>query len=1348
MTAASVRRVKPVECRLIDSFLLLTFVSFHLGSLVPCQVSASETQPNHHHEGTSPLDSVSFELTAEVHDLQTGAYMVLEEKYSAEQARGLVKQRVTYETEPGLDSRETYVVDTRANISLVRSEIKDTCASLESRDLIMRALRVDFIDFEAMSDQEHIFGTARLLHYFSRHRSELRADLSGAKYTVKNAPSLRFTKKFITPASKVPVEVSVFYTEHSLDSAHWNDALPVMLHIEWPSLETKGVLIEFSPVRFVAGDSLSDEPQSDFRLDTLAMEPASGCSEIMQGSGARIRSPWSQSDSARQPYRFSFSASVRSFAVRPTSGGHNSDGVFDVQVAYDVWLNKMRVDLRAPDEMPIISSTQIFDFALNKMTHILARPKYGKFDFFGELLDRGASPLTTGSGGGRRDGAMDERGGPIHEQFRASSTFRCANAEINSSPTRSVSFTLDNLLLGTSGEFVYLGLARVRGVRARVFEHVHTQLPFWLDAQMNPRQSSGFHELQELSQPPRRHYVTVAYFSEPTLAVPDARLLLVEVYEMGGGLGLKVIGKREISVFDFAWNLQAIRVRRPIDAGGGGYPSTSGSDLAVSLFSLINYCSEWTPNHIDGQANQESHARFEMILESADELSGVTRAWLRANVPEVRLALLSTLQLNMHLIFGLMYDVETRFIARSGASAGGQQVTVEEGKESLAVSFKVGRLPETLTKMMYLGHGRRKVGMLRWRVFSLQECFMMAAHLKFETEFAHDPGTCACFISHANNKRPDSAFQMEVAANMSIFKTLKVYDYHKITREWWLNAPLREDYQKRGLHLDLSLQERPIKFTIRRLKVHQHSANLIDGSSSAVAASPNVILGFKLQPQDGLNRRANLTVSHHHDQDGEQLAGETMTVGQCEALCQADLACKSYSYCVKGAQVECILSQADLSRPELAAKIATLARRNKTQASGANSSLELEIGGNAKILLERSRYCAIYTKRYLDYYSITSVDRVMSGTLDLIKPVLSVEECASTCFMVMLDSLLEYHNRVGDSLAKLEQKPSFGLLQQVARLKEGVRKTGCYKFHFIEASTFNALPRKARAELEALFEIDPVTDPSSDTSKLPPNFRPNNNGDKQQVAGYCALARPDSYLPAIGDRVRDQRRPALAASTYQFLVAQLYEPQYGLKMRKSQLTSAEELALDRVRQFEHSRELDADSLQTARGLLERGENSQVMTIVHEQQCARNCFTQSAGLWPQCHSFDLIQYRRNNQIHTRCLLNSLSKSRALELGRLDLIDTSHAFDADEERWHYEPKPGLLSRQTIAYEQKALPVLLQDGGNSGNNGGSPSAILLITFIALGLLAGAVLSVVVQNKRARRESVTSREAFLATD
>lgn len=1181
------------------------------------------------------LDDLSFELVVNVYDFEHKIHTLSEERYSGEQQRGRVR-RVTSRGNSSTPTSEIFYVDARQTVNVVRDEQKKTVSSFTTSP-ILSDLNIDPQDMDRNA-AEHLFGLVRLLRYFALHRHQLKADLRGAMFWTRGQlPSVRYSKTVRSRAESV--EASVFYTQSSLaKGASWEHALPDRVHFEWTAAPRKPLVVEFGPVKF-ATDLQAREPTSErVLLDRLTIEPASGYSAAIQ---TRHRMPWTllQGEDVRTN-RFSFRARIKQRSF--TYGNHLLNDL-QVQVSYDEWLSKLRIDVLAP-ETPLDGMVQVIDFTLNRATHVL--PRLRQRTFLDELIEPGPETgSTTNPNSAQNLGPM----------------FRCATGQL-SSMDHFQPGTVDEILLGGKGDYAYLGRARVRGIEARVFESNGTRLPYWLDPQTRRSADASSRGPKELE------YVTVVYFSLPNER-QETRLLLVEVQGLEANTR-RVVSEYEFAVHDFAWNLQSIRPR-----------PMGGDNTVQELFSLVDFCSRSSLINSADREVSESHAHFEILLKSVRPVPSQTHTLLRQQLRQLHLALMFALQHELHLVLNLIYDLETRFIE---LNSGGRDSPL-----LLLVSFRVGRLSDTYTHWMFLGQGRKRPGR-SWfvRVLSLQQCFMLAAHRWSEVQFAYDPKSSACHIasepvsagapSHSASQNSD-AFQMDSEGHLNVYKTLKLREFKQSTREWWAQEPNNSVYARRDLYLDFFGDlTKAIPMSIERLAVQKYSPHLVDAKTRSLLPAA-VLLGVNLEEQAQVNRVGRLEAV------GGRQAYEHLTSGQCQALCESDFDCKSYSYCMRAA-AGCILSRAQLGTSLNAIVLIRALLEDKI-----SKSVEVKLDTGESLRVTKSQDCAIYSKQYLHYYAMEvahpnrGVQYHSKGWVD------DAEQCARWCFERMLTAQVPAdleHNSARDKTSTNDSEKS----------------RGCSRFYHIDAGQLEKLTNESKTELGLAAD------------------------GKQIATGLCFML----------DQIRASDSVQLAtvdAESYRLKFHMLYDELYGVQLKRSPLAREEMEAIERVNSAGSDR-LPSDA-KLVQEMVERGENLQVTTYADKELCAYLCYTQSASPWP-CRSFDIIEFTPSHSTpQVQCILNSSSRTRLIEAKRLELIDSRRPGKGNQkkQRWHYEFKVAFAETTSASHWQTGRGIA------SDRSWSMVGIVQTSAACLMGLLVGILLMANLHiGNNERRSSTTS--------
>jgi hypothetical protein len=320
------------------------------------------------------------------------------------------------------------------------------------------------------------------------------------------------------------------------------------------------------------------------------------------------------------------------------------------------------------------------------------------------------------------------------------------NSVFRSRPQRP---SLGKLLLGTEKLF-YLGLARVRGVEARVYEAHDCEWPLWFEqptifedgSRNGPEASASGTESSDRFYARQSHgpfggFLTgfelilncVFYFSQTVKSADDeyqpldSTLVLVEVFKMSKDN--RVLDMIPIQIYDFSWQLNAM---------------APNNQHWPDFFSLGDDC----------VANTDSqYATIDLTLEiPLDDKLRQNIDWLQEPTRR-NLAFLRSAQ-EFDLRPSVIYDLESR-IEQARTSRNDTASSTIPG-QVLKLTMKAASRIKDVARMVFLGSADIRSGQLMYEkfivvmAFSLQSCSLLVAHRRIDSAFIYDPITTRCFL--------------------------------------------------------------------------------------------------------------------------------------------------------------------------------------------------------------------------------------------------------------------------------------------------------------------------------------------------------------------------------------------------------------------------------------------------------------------------------------------------------------------------------------------------------------------------------------------------------------------------
>ena len=955
------------------------------------------------------------------------------------------------------------------------------------------------------------------------------------------------------------------------------------------------------------------------------------------------------------------------FSFRAHISHSSRDENFAAFVGYESAIDSLRVDKLDAD----VASSTITNFYLRKSYHILKRKGDDK-----KVLGK----MTA---------------------FQRQNELSCLITE-TSNPQRFCPFQTSDLIAGL-GPFVLLGEAKVRGIQAKVYEAYNSTWPIWMDPSvvhyvrsLGSRNGFALEVRHSNGGSPNVILNTVLYISEGTWS--EYRPVLIEVSKINVR-DWTVMDKTMIEIYDFTWELEQRA------------PSGQRSD---EYFSLADVCS----------ANSVANRHFgqvDMLLAAERRLDDPEPEWLLSKLRR-NFALLQAIQSFFDLPVTMVYDLESR-LRRSDL------VSRSDSYESLAlpVSFRTAEHRQLEARLVLCGSGspkaERKRQLLQLRT-SLRACFLLAAHQRQNTFFAHSTPSDLCYIDLQPESTAlaikdsfgvpnPSAFEFHEDGSMEVFfvnHTELRQSEDKLTGLAHGRLRLRYLQELSKLPLVDTHREGSMDFFIKSMNVFESNEKFDStNDDDDLMRDTNTFAGFGLLESDPstslvVAQKVNENNWQPSDRIADQVPGDTrMSFDQCQAACLADPSCQSFSLCIEAAEVRCLISSHNFKTETLARQI--LRFKDKPSAP---RPITLNVDELRTVQLRRNLNCELHNKIYANLFS--GPTRVSQSFLNRrLHPVSGREQCARLCVEQTMRLIREDVNqaRLLSSAALTNHQTDSEAIKSAVADHQRAHSDICRAYLFIDAA-----------------ELAPLTKEFQDKVKS----RALNESLTQDTSGYCM----------VGDRLTKQEQAQLLASKkydlgtatqylklqrYAFKFETMFERQYNVALKKSLKSYDELLAYRDV--TEHPQMAPGQSFELMRAFDARNENSQERMLADETKCALVCFSQSWGPWPACRSFDIHVMTANNKSLVFCHLNSISLLQALKTERFDLID-DHPMGSVRVI-HYDPRPGFIKTETEQaglLEMARLALMAKFTPKSSIGFLSSLCIASIALIC-GLLAGSRLA-----------------------
>lgn len=1198
-----------------------------------------------------PFKGTSFALTTSMSGLdeREGSFKyTITEAYSEAQGRSKIDYVTIWETDwqksKKIPKSGTFYIDSDKFLLVDRD--KRTC-SVSSRQVATTLFSLDAIERDTTESKTAmpISGPARLLFFLDRHRNEMtKSNLTDLE--VRNIPCVMY-KLEVSDIRVGIVRFEIYYKASKTTPAGSSRAqIPLQLAMEAGDIS---VIYDFLSAENLNGAQVETYQSYGAQFDRFAIEPGLGCGQHLEEEHGH------QLDLDKVDLMsFSFTAEVDKPKTREK---------MDLVVAYESSTCALRVDKH--------SAITLTNYYLGLTYHILDTQKE-----FSPSAQR------------------------MIEDIRQEQDKQLACVVVENMPfNQKVPFNLGELLLGAT-KFMYLGRAKVRGLEVSAYEAYDSKWPIWFRQPMvfhrgNLGQMNDIRLVRPTNQGLDSTLSTVVY----VISEPDGKeknpnsighIVQIDICTMGNHNVCSP--EATISVFDFSWQVNV--------------HSATGLS-AENYFSLVDLCpaAEVDDNHY-GRVDMLSVANFK-----SQSMFDETLTWLY-NIAERNFAYLDVIQKKLSLPTSMVYDLETT-ISLGHSSSTGLPI-------KMAASFRVAEHEHRMAKLTFLGMGNAKEEYsrpmdLQGSHLTFQGCVFVAAHRKVQTYFAYDPKTGKCLLDargggggspSASVSYAPMAFEIQVGAKMEIYRVTHeepkwLASYDRLTRLSrgperlnFLNDREKSTFTMRGVDANIEFQLKSLDVS----ELNQKSSYQLDDQH---LPDTNKFPGLGLLVSDQWNRRVladplssnNWQINRRQQVEAEDLKSD-MTFGQCRSACLQDFQCNSFSVCIRGHQLECILSSVTFRDPMLVLQIIQSKQDAERAPSGnLTTTFQVNVDETKQINLRRHPNCELHNKIYLDLF-IESARSSQISQHRRFHPVSGREECAQMCvnhtLTLLRRDVLNQQQVVSDS----SESPRSD--QDKIDDHRSLFSNICKAFMYLDKSKLASLDKQLQDVIKSQVENAPV-DGYAD--------------------GFCVIGEEvsASESEAIGEQTNWETDKQVALQRYLFKFESFYERQTGVRLRES----PEAHSLARENWLNSKNYLSSNEQLLIRPYTQRGFNSQVFTYKDVQACSLMCFTQSVGLSPACKSFDIIIKRAYKQV-TICQLNTMSLGEAINGERFDLIEDK--MDDDTQVWHYDPLPGFV---TAEVEQQARLWFVHFNWHS-SSGARLGALTVVCLVVVGLLAGTVLGV----------------------
>lgn len=1169
------------------------------------------------------------------------------EAYSSYQMRSKIEYKAhgtpDRQYESNIPNEGTIFVD-NSNILLIEKSQRPICKKTYHGS-ITRFFHLHHLGWDQPDEQLYLAGPAKILFFLDNYRNQFVKEESDSGYNVRNIPT--FYYKLTLRVDHQDIDFYIHYAEASKQ-----DAIPIKVIVKLPNYRE----LSFN---FVLNDLLSDKEaefdqkiglhaggDDDIIFDQFAIDRGIGCANIGQIL------PLGRLFDARQTNSKS-SFSFMTLIDKISRTGINS--TWQAFVAYESSIDSMRVVL----ENPSWATSSVTNFYLGRTYHTIEHNEIDR-QIINKIVD-----LDT----------ADKNNEPL-----------CVVAKAHGEDKEECPYSLGELIAGAE-KFVFLGYAQVRGIRAQVFEAFNSSQPIWFDQPMiyNDR-STSVQDVEKLrsSYSSRGQIVfnTVVYVSEQGDS-STMKLLHMEIYRISLAENSKILSKTMLPVFGFSWKLDESR-----EAPNG--------QLTQDLFSLADLCpsSSIEDNHYN---------KLSMRLVAEQRADSIDLEWLK--IPTKRnFATLASLQKQFKLPTTMVYGLESKI-----------QVANDQ-RLIMFISFQLASHSSKLAKLYFAGTASLK-SRYRNRLTNLPSdtfrgCYYSAAHRKTDTFFAYDPKIEVCWLDAdlSSTSRNEfgkinlEAFDIDVDGPLDLYFVI----HEENTLNKWTVSDFTVGHNKikvlsklKLFNSDSTNNSQELEFSISSLEMDKENSQATEDDKTS-----NKFMGLGLVETEGQNKLAQpqrlYTDNWAPSQNWSQYNTETeMTFEQCQAICLSDFECQSFSICVQGSQIDCLLSNLSFRSADMVSQLNNI--QNMPLKIGKLISLNAT-DLNQAVQIKKHPNCEIHNKIYLDFFDKQKkVGQSISNRI--IHAASGREQCAKMCF----DQIIEivYVNAPEISAIKSDNlDEDVRTIKNLFNQHRNITMDICRAFFYVDKSELAELPQSTQSKI-----LGQVI-----------------RGEEQQsINGYCMMGErlnkaEQMHLNESGKFDLNASVEYVEFRRYNFKFETMYNRQYGVRLKPSARTTEEYVAYMDIEK--HGSAAAKASYAIMRSFVERNDNIQVKIDADTTKCALVCYTQSWGPWPACKSFHISIISSDDKSFMSCFLNSLSLQEALHLERFDLIEHNETRDGKIQVWHYDPKPGFVAAKVDTERQYEISWF-KLGHLLGSGSRISSSVVFVTVI-LALVGGLIFGI----------------------
>jgi len=1280
---------------------------------------------------------------------------------------------------------QVYLVDEAAPVG-------EKC-SMSSMRVMDKLFTMNMVD--RVKNAVHILGTARVLFLVDQNRDLMQIDEQYQRVLIGGKLTTAYSFSYDKPEKRV----TVFYDSMMLKGASLSGSsvvIPLQVNIKQFKEQTPiTVTYTFNQVKIDldtrGGRGMEQSMKyvnSEFNVDDIVLEEfnlpnwasCSAAKDSMNGPQGRlpVEFPLRSVEPSTKQFRVSFEASViKSKFSEP----------YHLFVAYESQLKSLRVDKTNKKRR----STMLANYQLDKLYHVIRRLVDPESDrLISRILD--VDERRGGKSGPEWEDA-DDKDDNNNNNYKNNMVSCTVSKALPIGPAGESRLGIGSLLLGEE-KFLYTGRALIRGQQVRVYEAFDTRLPLWYDTPLlysrkaSDGQYDGSYSWLGSYERQRKLLKTVVYVSEDM-----ERPMLLEMLVLSRDPPRSQLERVLVKLFDFDWQLRvesadgkradelfSLADECSASVAGGAGRQTVGDHFGRLELLLAGEADEDKLEWLRSEPRR--HIAILDTLQTHHALPASMVAHLETSLHSRPLGSQRC---------SLLLPVAFSLVELGGRVA--EPLLLGWGSVEPSASFKRPDLGGPLRAQASVqscfqlaAHSRQPLVHFGYH-FDRQLCYL---DLRPEAEVAGAANNSSRSLFRLTQKSaPNEEQEPRDPELMPIFELDRRASGGEpvsgggggpasgwpasgglASGGWAASVQSVRAEGRFSLHFRRTARTKeglPF-FSDERVDFMVRSAELAEGDESARAqrVSPGekaplltgdrfvgLALPVDLQAPEvaGLGGgQPNRVLREQRVEPDQWVAGggagrgftAPMSVEQCRTGCLRELQCGAFSFCVRGAHTECVLSEWDLSsagvQRQLAALVASDGDRNKyyRAANGSASSdklVELKTEGGAqsqsRVVLRRQANCELHRKNHLQLFGAGERARSNLRELSAVR-VAHREQCARHCFERTLSALRASQAAPAgppEAAHPLAQSEARG--RQVALARQSLASV-CRGFFYLDAGHLGRLDAHSQSllakqlDLAASSSLDPLapSSPDKDEAHL--------SSDVCLLAGGSAT--PLREISTLGEADLGAQPAGLELEWRPFEFAHLFERHYGVQLAGSPKTDQESRAYARLRAAHVAgAPVDQEALETMERFVERLGNTQLDLQANYAQCAAACFLQTHFLWPACRSFDVAMYTYQDKGFLMCHLNTVSLKQLLQNEQFQLIkDASQASgpNAKLRVWHFDPRPGLvgeLMRAEGKAAEREAELLQSSQLAAGHSFGLLDLLAALVALTLGAMAALQLA-----------------------